>query len=195
MKTLVTPLIALAIALPLAACGERPQANDPAADTTLGRKVREATDVARKQLAEGNISVSKHSGAKVEITPDGSLLINDAAVPLDASQRALALRYRAQVVAVADAGIEIGVQGANLGVRAAGEAIKGVFSGDTGQIEQRINAEAEQLKARAAKICDQLPALLATQQQLAAAVPAFKPYATMDQGSIDKCRDGQVELP
>ena len=57
------------------------------------------------------------------------------------------------------------------------------------------NAEAEQLKARAAKICDQLPALLATQQQLAAAVPAFKPYATMDQGSIDKCRDGQVELP
>ena len=92
MKTLVTPLIALAMALPLAACGERPQTNDPAADTTLGQKVREATDVARKQLAEGIISVSKHSGAKFEIAPDGSLLITDAAEPLDASQRALALR-------------------------------------------------------------------------------------------------------
>ena len=62
------------------------------------------------------------------------------------------------------------------------------------QIEQRVNAEAKKLEERAAQICDQLPALLATQQQLAAAIPEFKPYATMDQSDIDECRDNKVTL-
>ena len=31
--------------------------------------------------------------------------------------------------------------------------------------------------------------MLATQQQLAAALPAFKPYATMEQADIDDCAD------
>ena len=80
---------------------------------------------------------------------------------------------------------------------AAGEAIKGIFSGNTDQIEQRVNAEAKKLEERATQICDQLPALLATQQQLAAAIPEFKPYATMDQSDIDEIvashlRDGVV---
>lgn len=190
-----TPLLALALALPLAACGERPQANDPTADTTLGKKVREATEVARKKMAEGNISISKNGATKVELSPSGELLINGAAIPLDASQRALVMQYREQMIKVAEAGIEIGVQGANLGARAAGEAIKGIFSGNTGEVEARVNAEAEQIKASAAKICDQLPAMLATQQQMAAAIPAFKPYATMDQSDIDECRKGHITAP
>ncbi|MCD9086702.1 DUF2884 family protein [Stenotrophomonas sp. SY1] len=191
-----TPLLTALLCLPLIACGDRPSADAPAGETTLGQKVREATNEARKQLAEGNISVSSDSGAKVEISPKGDLLINDVAVTLDDKQRALLMQYRGQVVAVAEAGIEIGVQGANLGARAAGEAIKGILSGNTDKIEDRVNAEAEQIKASAAKLCDQLPAMLATQQQLAAAVPEFKPYATMDQSDIDDCRDnGNMKLP
>ena len=101
------------------------------------------------------------------------------------------------MIGIAEAGIDIGVQGANLGAQAAGEAIKGIFSGNSEQIEARINAEADKIKASAAKICDQLPALMATQQQLAAAVPEFKPYAKMDQSDIDDCRNGNgnVQIP
>ncbi len=191
-----TPLLTALLCLPLMACGERPQADAPAAETTLGQKVREATNQARKELAEKNISISSGNGATVEISPTGDLLINGTSVALTEAQRALTLQYRAQVVSVAEAGIEIGVQGANLGARAAGEAIKGLLSGNTDQIEARVNAEAEQLKASAAKICDQLPAMLASQQQLAAAIPEFKPYATMDQSDIDECRDnGNIKLP
>jgi len=195
MKTLKAPLFALMLCLPLLACGNRPQANDASGDTSLGQKVREATNKARKEMAAKNISVSSDDGAKVEISPAGDLLINGTAVALNDSQRALTLQYRERTIAIAEAGIEIGVQGANLGARAAGEALKGIFSGDTDKIEERVNAEAEKLKANAAKICDQMPALLATQQQLAAAVPEFRPYAKMDQSDIDDCRDGHVELP
>ena len=192
MKILNASLLAMALAIPLAACGEKPAANAPATDTTVGAKVREATDKARKEMAEGNISIG-HDGANVELTPTGDLLINGTSIPLNDSQRAITLRYRTQMLGIAEAGIDIGVQGANLGAKAAGEAIKGIFSGNSDQIEERINAEADKIKASAAKLCDQLPAMMATQQQLAAAVPEFAPYAKMDQSDIDDCRNGNSQ--
>ena len=36
-------------------------------------------------------------------------------------------------------------------------------------------------------VLDQLPAMLATQQRLAVAIPEFKPYASMTQTDIDDC--------
>lgn len=193
MKIFNAALLTLAIALPLTACGERPQANGGSTETTIGQKVREATNQARKELAEGNISVTS-DGAKVEIAPNGDLLINDTVVPLNDSQRAITQQYRQQMIGIAEAGIEIGVQGANLGASAAGEALKGIFSGNTDKIEERVNAEAAKIEASAQKLCDQLPALLATQQQLAAAVPAFQPYAKMDQSDVDECNKDTVSV-
>lgn len=83
--------------------------------------------------------------------------------------------------------MDIGVAGANLGVKAAGEALKGIFSGDTNGIEERVNAEASKIEAQAKQLCTLLPGMMAKQQALAAAVPEFKPYATMDQSDIDDC--------
>lgn len=193
MKIFNAALLTLAIALPLTACGERPQANGGSTETTIGQKVREATNQARKELAEGNISVTS-DGAKVEIAPNGDLLINGTVVPLNDSQRAITQQYRQQMIGIAEAGIEIGVQGANLGASAAGEALKGIFSGNTDKIEERVNAEAAKIEASAQKLCDRLPALLATQQQLAAAVPAFQPYAKMDQSDVDECNKDTVSV-
>ena len=90
---------------------------------------------------------------------------------------------------LAEAGMDIGVQGADLGMKAAGDAIASIFRGDTDGVEKRIEAEAQRLEASALRLCDSLPALLAAQQALAAAVPEFAPYATMDAGDIDDCRD------
>lgn len=207
MSQIKAPLLALMLCLPLAACGgsdkpgSAPTADAPASapagdaaeaatpDTTVGRKVKEATDKARQELANSNISISNSITPKAEITPAGELLIAGKPVEIDAAQRKLLLDYRAQVVKVAEAGIDIGVQGANLGVKAAGEALKGIFSGDTEQIESRINEEARKIEASAGKICDLLPAMRDSQQALAASLPAFQPYARMDQKEIDDCRN------
>jgi len=187
----------LLLCLPLAACGNQDagktdpatgKAASPAAEaSTVGKTVQDATDKARKELAESNISVSNGQSIKAEITPQGELLINGTAVATDAHQRELLLDYRKQVEAVAGAGMEIGVAGANLGVKAAGEALKGIFSGDTQGIEGRVNAEASKIEAQAKQLCTLLPGMMAKQQALAAAVPEFKPYATMDQSDIDDC--------
>lgn len=195
MKTRLL-LPALLLCVPLAACSDS-DSNRTAASTgtgkptvdadSIGRKVQDATDKARAELAQGNIKVSNNQSEKAEITPQGDLLINGKAIAIDAKQRALLLDYRKQVEKLAGAGMDIGVAGASLGVKAASEALRGVFSGDTQGIEERVNAESAKMEASAKELCGMLPVMMAKQQELAAALPAFKPYATMDQGDIDDC--------
>lgn len=185
-------------------------ASKPAPDTVIGRSVANAMDEARAKLATENISLTSFNVSgnnkgvttddnaddtrpKAEITPQGELLIEGRKVDANAQQQALLLQYRKQIEGVASAGMDIGVQGADLGVKAATEAIKGIFSGNPGDVEQRVEAEAEKIKLSAMKLCEQLPAMLETQTALAAAMPEFKPYATMDQDDIDDCYDDDLD--
>ncbi|MDO5504728.1 MAG: hypothetical protein Q4F49_00340 [Pseudoxanthomonas suwonensis] len=199
----------LAIAL-LAACS-RPSPpdtggadNGPGAQTVLGRAVERALSKAREELStrnislndtvridNGNIDIGPDSGndtrPKAEITPQGELLIDGKAVAATPAQRELLLAYRGNLIAVVEAGITVGVRGADLGMRAAGEAVRGIFSGNADDIERRIEAEAESLKHDAQGVCRTLEPMLDTQQQLAASMPEFAPYATLSRADIDKC--------
>ncbi|HEX2083747.1 MAG TPA: hypothetical protein VHF86_09740 [Xanthomonadaceae bacterium] len=214
MKTLA--FFTLAAVLPmLAACGERDgtatgrdasASGKPAAEKTMiGRRIEQAMDKARAELATENIdldgvhvsgkgiSIGTSNGnngqPKAEITPQGELLIEGRKIDATPEQHALLLQYRKHVEDIALAGMDIGAAGAELGVKAATEALTGVFSGNPDRIEQRIEAEAGKIKASAMKLCDRLPAMLDTQTKLAAAMPEFRPYATMDQSDIDECYD------
>ena len=159
------------------------------ADATsgVGQTVKEAMDDARKDITQGNIKISADKQPRAEITPDGRLLIAGKEVAANETQRRQLQEYRGHVVAIAMDGMDVGLAGAKLGASAAGEALKGIFSGDSEGIEKRINAEAEKIEAQAKRICNRMPAMLASQQALAASLPAFKPYATMDQSDVDDC--------
>lgn len=219
MKTTATTLI-LAGTLLLSACGQRDNAAAPAAGadgaapptTALGRTVAKAMDKARDELANGNIELTglnvsgNHRGfsigdrrdpndtrPKAEITPQGDLLIEGRKVAADTQQQALLREYRGHIEKIALAGMDVGVAGADLGMKAATEAIGAVFSGNGDQVEQRMEAEAKHIEAAAMKLCSYLPALLDSQTRLAAALPEFRPYATMDQSDVDDChRDGSI---
>jgi hypothetical protein len=81
----------------------------------------------------------------------------------------------------------VGIKGADLAGKALTETFCGLMHGDADAAGKRIEAEGEKLKADAHRICAQLPGMLQTQQQLAASLPAFKPYATMTQENVDDC--------
>lgn len=195
----------------LAACdGQRdrnaaPTAGAPTAGqptSALGNIVKSATDEARKKLQTENISISDgmhiqvngHSirrpdgKTKAEITPAGDLLIDGKPVTVDSQQRALLLQYRQHIIGIAGAGMDIGVQGADLGMKAASEAISGIFNGNADKVEERIKPQAQKIEAAAERLCDLLPPMLATQTALAASLPQFRPYATMTEGDISDCR-------
>ena len=193
-------LPATLLCLPLIACGGTSSAPDKSvgksvaeATSGVGQTVKEAMDDARKDIAQGNIKISADKQPRAEITPDGRLLIAGKEVAANDVQRRHLQEYRGHVVAVAMAGMDVGLAGAKLGANAAGEALKGIFSGDSEGVEKRINAEAAKIEAQAKRICERLPAMLASQQALARELPAFKPYATMDQSDVDDCgKDNSV---
>jgi len=211
MKPLAT--LVLIACLPLFAACQRDAAPPPASSeqsadtapqTALGRTVAKALDEARKQLREGDLDLNGDYDVRINgtrlmrkgsdlppahITRDGQLVVSGAEVRMDDDARAMARDYRDSVIAVAEAGMDIGVQGADLGMKAAGDAIGSLFRGDTDQVEKRIEAEAKRLEASALQLCDRLPALLSAQQSLATAVPEFAPYARMEASDIDDCRD------
>jgi hypothetical protein len=211
--------IALLSGAPLIGCTQppAPPAPPPAPappvasgnDSFIGRHVGGVIEQARKELATQNISISDGMNInvngrqwttgdsrlpKAEITPKGDLLIEGKAVAITAAQRADLLAYRGQIIGIAEAGMAIGAQGANIAGHAVSGAIGAIFGGKGGEkeFEKKIEAEAAKIEAEAMKLCTRLPALMAGQQALAAALPEFKPYARMTQDDIDECgKDGR----
>lgn len=168
--------------------------------------VDHALDRADTKLRTENITISGNDGIVVlsdtspddnrasrlpnaQITPQGDLLISDKPVAITPAQRAMLLDYRQQLIEIGAQGIAIGKQGAALGMNAASEAIAGAFSGKPEQeIRRHVEAKASGIREAAAKLCDRMPALMASQQKLAAALPAFRPYADLTPARIDECR-------
>ena len=201
-----TPLLLLACCLPLAACGGTP-ADDAAreaeeqAGSVLGIEMAEIEREVREGLATENIDfggdhhlgTDEKSTSDAEITPEGDLLVDGKRIEVDAEERALLLAYRKQISEVALAGARIGVQGAALAKTAMGEAFRGVLSGNTDDIEAKIEAEADKIRVQASELCAHLGPLLETQDALAASIPELQPYATMDQGDIDQCVEDAAE--
>ncbi|MGH8112122.1 MAG: hypothetical protein ACREPF_00025 [Rhodanobacteraceae bacterium] len=192
--------IAASLAL-LAGCsaGESPSpasSSASASHSAIDEAIDHAMRRAEVKLTTKDITLSDDDGnlPDAKITPQGDLLIADKAVALTPAQRTDVLAYRKQVIAVGEQGIAIGKQGADLGMSAAGAAIAAVFSGQSEQqVRERVEAKASGIRQAAMKICDRLPAMMASQQQLADAVPKFRPYATLTQAKIDRCRTNALK--
>lgn len=176
-----------------------------APQTILGKTVDSALRKARVELETHNIDITRgvdiqtgedgqhisvgagHGDGKAEITPAGDLLLEGKAVDLSPAQRALVLQYRQQIIKVAEAGMAVGVKGADLAGKAMVETFSGLMHGNAEDAGKRIEAEGHRLEAEARQICTMLPGMMQTQQELASALPAFKPYATMTQHDIEDC--------
>lgn len=178
----------------LAGC-DRPTPTAPdttasAPDSRTNGALRAAAAKIQEKLATENITLSSDTPGipDAKITPQGELIVDGRKVEVDARQQALLIDYRTQLAAVAQAGANVGLEGAELAMGAIGEAVRGAFSGASeAEIEQRVEARAGGIKAQALQLCGRLPALLAAQEALAAAVPEFVPYAEMDAHDIEEC--------
>ena len=201
----------IALLASLAACQDKAPATStasnapakPAEPGGLTGMIGAAMDKARAEMATKNISIGNGVHVNIngheintrddkaphaEITPQGDLLVEGKPVDITPAQRALLLQYRGEIIGVASAGMEIGKQGVDIAGKAVGTAIASIFNGKSDQAEQEMKAQGERIEAAAMQLCNQLPAMLRTQQQLAASLPAFKPYANLEQSDIDDCR-------
>jgi hypothetical protein len=185
--TLATLLVCLPM---LGACNSGTStSNGIAADVSAS--VTSALDEAQTKLRNEPITVSHNQPnlPKAEITPKGDFIVDGKTIAITPAQRSAVLDYREKMIEVASAGIAVGKQGAAIGVQAAGAALAAVMSGKSdAEVEASVKAQTTGIRQAAAKICDRLPEMMVEQQKLAAALPAFRPYATMTQKDINDCR-------
>jgi hypothetical protein len=104
------------------------------------------------------------------------------------------MQYRNQIIDIANAGMNMGVQGADL----ANEAISGIpgmiLGGEEARnrYEAQMEAKGKEMEAQAKILCGNLTPMMKTQQDLASIMPEFKPYANITQGKIDDCGKDDV---
>lgn len=177
MKHIRPVLLACAIAA-LAACGDHGAlGNTSIADGAI-------------RVSGGQVRLHADGSPTATIGSDGNFSVDGRQVPVSAAQRALLQQYYAAATAVRTHGIETGKAGAAV----AGEALKSaaasiVSGGDDKSAEARVQAQADKVNQAAMRICDDLAGIRATQEQLVAALPAFKPYGDLiGKDSVDDCR-------
>ncbi len=174
------------------------------------REVRTEMAKARAELETGNLSLGdgmhfgkggKRKGndaaAKAEISPKGDFLIDGKAVAIDARQRQQLLDYRGQVIDIARIGIEAGERAAMAALDATDVSLFSlIVGGFNGSLERRIERTVKtHIEPMVRQICRRLPDVLASQQQLAASLPQFRPYADLESDDVADCeREMRQEL-
>ncbi|MBS0194398.1 MAG: hypothetical protein JSR34_09135 [Proteobacteria bacterium] len=174
-STLLAAILATLIAANLTACD---------GDTDIG-------DRNGNHISLLNDVVTMHAKGQPDAVIDasGNLSIGDKPVATTPAQHALLMTYHYQLAGIRKAGIETGMAGANLAVHAMGDTVSGLVHGDADKVSSRIDDRAKAVEAKALAICDNLDALQKTQDQVAAALPAFKPYAAIHVGADHDCRN------
>ena len=212
MNTFKTTTLALLLTLPFAAQATPPgsdigkEISQELADARIEMRAEMAT--AREELRTGNLELDHsmrfsgsdrkhqdkdlhHDLPPAEITPQGDLLVDGKAVAIDAGQRKQLLAYRQQVIAIALSGIDVGERSAEAALEMVDSSwVALLFNAMTGRLERKVERMVmEQVQPAVLAICARLPDVMASQQRLASQLPAFQPYANLEQADIDGCED------
>ena len=176
------------------------------------QEVRTEMAKARAELGSENLSLDKglHFGKSgkrksaeedslpaAQITPKGDFLVDGKAVAVNAMQRQQLLEYRGQIIELAWVGIDGGEKAAMAALDATDVSLFSLIVGGlSGSLERRVEASVEQhVEPLVRQICQRLPQVLESQQKLAANLPQFQPYATLERGDIEDCeRDVRNEF-
>ncbi|HEU0152949.1 MAG TPA: hypothetical protein VFQ84_06360 [Arenimonas sp.] len=189
-------LLAFALALAFTGCSAGDDRDTESAGGFAGM-AQQAADEIREEMATEDIDLGRGANDEpaAKLTPQGDLVIGGEKVAMTDEQRAVALEYRAALAQVAETGARVGLQGAAL----AGDALKltaaAALSGNADTVESQLKDQVSKLETEARALCDTLPDLMAKQQRFAEAVPAFVPYANMDQDDLEKCMDEARDAP
>ena len=139
-------------------------------------------------ITDGKVVLHGSDGATAEVTADGALSIDGKPVQVTDPQRATLVRYHATAMEFVEHAKATGVAGAQVGITAATEVVKGLAAGDTSKIGERIEAKVGPVKEAAGKLCTDLATIAELQASLAADLAAFKPFTLIGDDEPGKCR-------
>jgi hypothetical protein len=139
-------------------------------------------------LDDTHVAVHAPGLADAVVGASGSLNIAGTPVIADAAQAQIAVRYFTSAVALRNDALKTGAEGASTAATALASVAVGLASGNPDSIDAKVNASAAKVEAAANKVCVDLQELTKAQNDLAAALPQFKPYATIGVGEVNDCK-------
>ncbi|HEY7872898.1 MAG TPA: DUF2884 family protein [Rudaea sp.] len=138
-------------------------------------------------LNDTSIAVHAHAGADAIVSARGELVIDGKPVALNPAQAQIVARYFASAMALRSDAVKTGAEGASTAATAIASVAVGLASGNPDSIDAKVNASAAKVDAAANKVCVDLQELAKAQDDLAAALPQFKPYATIAAHEVNDC--------
>ena len=133
------------------------------------------------------ISIRTRSGGTAEIKGNGDLSIAGKPVLLTPAQRMLTTRYFTQAQIAMFDGKQTGLAGAHMAGSVIGSLFSALFHDDSHIINDTAHAQTANLDRHVDRLCAEIGAIRTTQDQLVAQLPAFAPYAAIDQHSVKSC--------
>ncbi len=118
------------------------------------------------------------------VTPSGDLIVGRRPIDVTPAQRALLERFYGEAEKVRDDGIATGEAGAEVGIHAIGSVVSNLLSGTPDKIDHEVDARSKTVETAAQHLCNDLQQIQTTQNDIAAQLPAFKPYAVF-RGEVD----------
>ncbi|HTI96728.1 MAG TPA: hypothetical protein VL425_09505 [Rudaea sp.] len=138
-------------------------------------------------LDDSHIAVHAPGLADAVIDSSGALSIAGTPVTVNAAQAQIAVRYFASALALRNDAMKTGAAGASTAATAIASVAEGLASGNPDSIDAKVNASAAKVEAAANRVCADVRALAQAQNELAAALPQFKPYATIVTHEVNDC--------
>jgi len=136
----------------------------------------------------GDVIITARDESQARVTHAGDLIIGNEDVAVSAGQRRLLLRYVDGIDSIERQGAEIGRQAVSMLGGFVGVFVSNLVTDTSSEDRDRdMSARAEPLKQAARKFCSTVRSQERLQDDIAAEIPAFKPYAVIDKGTRDQC--------
>lgn len=140
------------------------------------------------------VTLHAQDAPEATINADGDFQVNQQPVAVNASERELLKSYYENAMMIPTDAIATGKAGAAIGAQALKSVASQLAGGNPDHIKQDVEAKAATVKAAALKICQDLGNTKTAQDQLAAQLPAFKPYGNViDADSVSNCEKDQKD--
>jgi len=138
-------------------------------------------------LDNGVLVVHARDATDATIDATGRLTIAGKSISTTPEQKILLQRYYVVALAVREQAFTTAKAGIATGAQAITSVAKGLANGDPDTIDKEIDAKAAKVDAAATQLCKALAEARIAQESLAAALPQFRPYATISAHEIAHC--------
>ena len=146
-------------------------------------------DKGRIAINGADIVITAVDHSQAEIDPAGDLKIRGKDVPVTDAQRQLLVQYSQNLLDMEKRGKAADWQAWDMAPGIVGTALADLFTGASNkQIDDDANKAAEPLKEEFLKLCGSVKAERRVQDQISDALPAFRPYAVIqEQDTENNC--------